>query len=93
MPTVKVATWNLNSIRMRIDRLVAWLEREKPSVLCIQETKTEDAGFPFAQLEKLGYHAATFGQKSYNGVAIISTQPLADVTRTFDDGGEEDGVI
>lgn len=89
---MKVATWNLNSIRARTERLTAWLEREKPAVLCIQETKTEDAGFPNALFEKLGYHTATFGQRSYNGVAIASTAPLAEVARGFEDGGEEDGA-
>ena len=92
MRDVKVATWNLNSIRARTERLTAWLEHEKPAVLCIQETKVEDAGFPHALFEKLGYHVETFGQRSYNGVAIASTAPLADVARTFEDGGEEDGA-
>ncbi|HEY5934867.1 MAG TPA: endonuclease/exonuclease/phosphatase family protein, partial [Kofleriaceae bacterium] len=76
---MKLVTWNLNSIRARTERLVAWLEREKPDVVCIQETKVEDAGFPSAALAKLGYQIATFGQKSYNGVAILSTQPLENV--------------
>ena len=74
-----------------MERLTAWLEREKPAVLCIQETKVEDSGFPHALFEKLGYHVETFGQRSYNGVAIASTAPLADVARSFEDGGEEDG--
>jgi exodeoxyribonuclease-3 len=91
VPAVKVTTWNLNSIRARTERLTAWLEREKPSAICIQETKVEDGGFPHSLFEKLGYHVATFGQRSYNGVAIASTAPLADVARTFEDGGEEDG--
>ena len=87
---MKLVTWNLNSIRARTERLVAWLEREKPDVVCIQETKVEDAGFPSAVLAKLGYQIATFGQKSYNGVAILSTQPLENVSREFGDG-EDDG--
>jgi exodeoxyribonuclease III len=86
---VKLATWNLNSIRARTERLLAWLEREKPDVLCLQETKVEDAGFPNAAIEKLGYQIAMFGQRSYNGVAILSTQPLADVTREFGDGKDD----
>ena len=69
---MKLATWNLNSIRARTERLLAWLEREKPDVLCLQETKVEDAGFPIAALRKAGYEVATFGQRSYNGVAIAS---------------------
>ncbi len=87
---MKLVTWNLNSIRAREKRLFAWLEATRPDVLCLQETKVEDAGFPQGPLTKLGYHVATFGQKSYNGVAILSTQPLADVTREFGDG-QDDG--
>lgn len=87
---MKLVTWNLNSIRAREKRLFAWLEAERPDVLCLQETKVEDAGFPLEPLEKLGYHVATFGQRSYNGVAILSTQPLADVSREFGDG-QDDG--
>jgi exodeoxyribonuclease-3 len=87
---VKLATWNINSIRARNDRLFAGLEKERPDVLCLQETKVEDAAFPVDALAKAGYQVATFGQRSYNGVAILSTQPLADVTRAFGDG-EDDG--
>jgi len=88
---VKLATWNINSIRAREARLRAWLASAKPDVLCLQETKVEDAGFPHEIFAEAGYQVCTFGQKSYNGVAIASTQPLADVTRAFEDGGEEDG--
>jgi exodeoxyribonuclease-3 len=87
---VKLATWNLNSIRARNDRLFAWLEKEKPAVLCLQETKVIDSAFPADALSKAGYQCATFGQASYNGVAILSTQPLTDVSRAFGDG-EDDG--
>jgi exodeoxyribonuclease III len=87
---VKLVTWNLNSIRARNDRLFAWLEKERPDVLCLQETKVEDAGFPTEAVRKAGYEVVTFGQRSYNGVAILSTQPLADVSREFGDG-QDDG--
>lgn len=87
---MKLVTWNVNSIRARHDRFFAWLEREKPEVVCLQETKVEDAGFPLEALTKAGYHAATFGQRSYNGVAIVSTAPLADVTRGFGDDVPDD---
>jgi exodeoxyribonuclease-3 len=87
---VKLVTWNLNSIRARTDRFFAWLERERPEVLCLQETKVEDAGFPVDRVRAAGYEVATFGQRSYNGVAILSTQPLADVAREFGDG-QDDG--
>jgi exodeoxyribonuclease-3 len=87
---VKLATWNINSIRAREERLLTWLGQEKPDVLCLQETKVEDAGFPVAALTKAGYQVATFGQRSYNGVAIASTQPLAEVTRGFGDDVPDD---
>jgi len=87
---VKPATWNINSIRAREERLLTWLGQERPDVLCLQETKVEDAGFPTAAVKKAGYEVATFGQRSYNGVAIASTQPLADVTRGFGDGVDDD---
>lgn len=86
---MKLATWNINSIRAREKRLLGWLESARPDVLCLQETKTEDAGFPFEPIKKLGYHVEHFGQKSYNGVAILSTQPLADVSREFGDGKDD----
>ena len=87
---MKLVTWNVNSIRARNDRLFAWIERERPDVLCLQETKVEDAGFPVEAMTKAGYHVATFGQRSYNGVAIASTQPLADVVRGLGDGEPDD---
>ena len=70
---MKLATWNINSIRAREERLLTWLGRETPDVLCLQETKVEDAGFPIEVLRKAGYEVAAFGQRSYNGVAIAST--------------------
>ena len=82
---MKLVTWNINSIRARNDRLFAWIDRERPDVLCLQETKVEDPGFPVEALRKAGYEVAIFGQRSYNGVAIASTAPLADVTRGFGD--------
>lgn len=87
---MKLATWNVNSIRIRSARLLAWLEKERPDVLCLQETKVEDAGFPFEALRGAGYEVAAFGQRSYNGVAIASTQPLADVARGFGDEPQGD---
>lgn len=87
---MKLATWNINSIRAREQRLATWLDREKPDVLCLQETKVEDAGFPSEVLRKAGYDFATFGQRSYNGVAIASTAPLADVDRGLGDDPADD---
>ena len=87
---MKLATWNINSIRMRLDRLIGWLAAEQPDVLCLQETKVEDAAFPAAALEKAGYHTAFFGQKSYNGVAIASREPIANIVRGLGDDVADD---
>lgn len=82
-----VATWNINSIRMRLPRLLQWLERRRPDVLCLQETKVVDKDFPVEPLEALGYHCEFRGEKSYNGVAVLSLQPAQDVVATLP--GEE----
>lgn len=86
---MKLATWNVNSIRARHDRVLAWTAAHRPDVLCLQETKVEDADFPAAELAALGYEAALHGQRTYNGVAILSRTPLADVERGFGDGGDD----
>ena len=83
---MKLVTWNINSIRARNDRLLAWIANERPDVLCLQETKVEDAGFPMQALRDAGYEVATYGQRSYNGVAIAARSPLSDVVRGFGDG-------
>ena len=70
---MRLATWNINSIRACEEKLLTWLGQEKPDVLCLQETKVEDAGFPAAALRKAGYEVAIFGQRSYNGVALANT--------------------
>jgi exodeoxyribonuclease-3 len=73
---VKVASWNINSLRKRQDRLFEWLEQIKPDVVCLQETKCPDDQFPVLALQAAGYHSAYHGEKSYNGVAILSkTEP------------------
>lgn len=74
-----MATWNINSIRARITHLTDWLARRQPDVLCLQETKVVDELFPREPLQTLGYDAAIAGQPSYNGVAILSREPLTDV--------------
>lgn len=76
---MRIATWNVNSVRTRLAQLCAWLEAERPEVVCLQETKVADDLFPHAPLAALGYEAAISGQKAYNGVAILSTLPLEDV--------------
>ena len=79
-----VATWNVNSIRSRIDHVKEWLITNKVDILCLQETKTEDQFFPAEVFSKLGYEVLISGQKSYNGVAIISKFPINDIKLGFD---------
>jgi len=77
---VKIATWNVNSVRARLDTVTNWLKDAEPDVACFQEIKTTDEQFPREAFEALGYNCAVHGQKSYNGVAILSKRPLEDVT-------------
>ncbi len=74
-----IATWNVNSIRTRLAQVMDWLEEVKPDVLCLQETKVEDALFPNSEFEQKGYNVCFHGQKSYNGVALISHHPIKDL--------------
>jgi exodeoxyribonuclease III len=87
---MRIATWNVNSIRQRLDLLTAWLAERAPDVVCLQETKCLDEAFPREPLEALGYNIATHGQKAFNGVAILSRLPLEDVTPRLpgDDGDD-----
>jgi exodeoxyribonuclease-3 len=86
---MKIATYNVNSIRAREARFIEWLEISKPDVVCMQELKVEDEAFPSLVFSGMGYSAAVFGQKTYNGVAILSKLPLSDVTRGFGDGDDD----
>ena len=79
----KVATWNVNSIRTRLPLLLNWLEENKPHVVCLQETKVEDSQFPHWELNQSGYESVFYGQKSYNGVAILSKEPIEEVQKGF----------
>ena len=76
---MKLATWNVNSLKVRLPHVLDWLAANQPDVLCLQETKTEDHNFPVAEFQAAGYHAVFVGQKTYNGVALISRAPVADV--------------
>ena len=76
---MKLATWNVNSIRARLERVLAWMEQQQPDVLCLQETKATDDVFPTEELKRLGYDLALHGQRTYNGVAILSKQEPTDV--------------
>lgn len=81
---MKVATWNINGISSRLDHVLKWAAVTKPDVLCLQETKSVDERFPYARLRSIGYeYIEHFGEKSYNGVAILSLFPLSDVARGF----------
>jgi len=87
---VQIATWNVNSIRTRLDQVQAWLQDAQPDLLCLQETKVDDPLFPHEVFEAQGYQVHFHGQKAYNGVAIVSRQPLEDVRRGFTDELPED---
>jgi len=76
---MRVASWNINSLRKRQDRLFAWLEATKPDIVCLQETKCPDEQFPVLALQAAGYHSVYHGEKSYNGVAILSKNESRDV--------------
>jgi exodeoxyribonuclease-3 len=76
---MKLATWNVNSLKVRLPHLLEWLEANPVDVVCLQETKQQDADFPHAELLAAGYHSVFSGQKTYNGVAILSREPASDV--------------
>jgi exodeoxyribonuclease III len=86
---MRIATWNVNSVRARLPRVLEFLERAKPDVVCLQEIKCVDEQFPREMIEDAGYSIATFGQKTYNGVAILSKKRIEDVRRGIDDGVED----
>jgi exodeoxyribonuclease-3 len=81
---MKIATWNVNSLKVRLTHVLDWLAIEQPEVLCLQETKQEDKAFPYDEIGAAGYHAVHNGQKTYNGVAILSKQPLSEVVRDIE---------
>jgi exodeoxyribonuclease-3 len=86
---MKIAAWNVNSVRARLDRLVDWLKSAQPDVLCLQELKCTDADFPMEAVREAGYHAAVHGQKTYNGVAILAKTEPTDVVRGLSDGVDD----
>ena len=81
---MQIATWNVNSVRTRLQQIKDWLEEVEPDILCIQETKVQDSLFPKDKLEESGFNVCFHGQKSYNGVALISRHPLTDVRYGMD---------
>src|SRR5689334_8882202 len=79
-PPMRIATWNVNSIKQRTDSAVAWLKERAPDIVCLQETKCVDDAFPREPFEALGYNVAVHGQKAFNGVAILSKLPFDEVS-------------
>jgi exodeoxyribonuclease-3 len=86
---MRLATWNVNSIRAREPRLLDWLGRARPDVVCLQETKVEDARFPAQAVRDAGYEAAVHGQRTYNGVAVLARHAPEVSDRGFGDGGDD----
>jgi exodeoxyribonuclease-3 len=87
---MKIASWNVNSIKARLEPALAWIKAAKPDVLCLQEIKCVDENFPREPFEALGYNCAVHGQKTYNGVAILSKRPMEDVTPRLPRGDGDD---
>lgn len=87
---MKIATWNINGIKARIDGLRTWLTETSPDVVCLQEVKSVDEGFPVDAIEELGYFVAVHGQKGFNGVALLSKFPLEDVRRGLPGDASDD---
>src|SRR5271166_2491214 len=87
---MRIATWNVNSIKQRMENAVTWLTDRRPDIVCLQETKCVDAAFPREPFEALGYNVAVHGQKAFNGVAILSKLPFDEVTTRLpgDDGDD-----
>jgi len=92
---MRIATWNINGVKARLEALLKWLGEEKPDIVVLQEIKTVDEGFPRLEIEALGYNIETHGQKSWNGVAILSLLPFDEVSRGLpgDDSDEQARLI
>lgn len=88
--SLSVASWNVNSIKARLPAVIDWLKEAAPDIACLQEIKTVDDAFPRMELEELGYNVETVGQKSYNGVALLSKRPIEEIALTALPGGEDD---
>lgn len=80
---MKFATWNVNSLNVRLPHVIDWLNETQPDVLCLQETKQEDSKFPYQALREIGYDAVHIGQKTYNGVAIVSRHSMAEIQQNI----------
>jgi exodeoxyribonuclease-3 len=87
---MKIATWNVNSVKARLDTVTGWLKEASPDVAVFQEIKCQDEAFPRQAFEDLGYNCAVHGQKTYNGVAILAKRPIEDVTLRLDGADGDD---
>lgn len=87
---MRIATWNVNSLKMRLPRVEEWLQYARPDVICLQETKLTDAAFPGMDMQRLGYEWAHHGNGRWNGVAILSRVGIEQVRTGFDDGMDDD---
>ncbi|WP_091742792.1 exodeoxyribonuclease III [Phenylobacterium immobile] len=87
---MRIATWNVNSVNARLQTVLKWFEAAQPDVACLQEIKCVDEKFPTEAFERLGYNVEVHGQKSYNGVALLSKRPMEDVRRGLPDPGEDE---
>jgi exodeoxyribonuclease-3 len=87
---MRIATWNINGVKARIDNLIHWLREAAPDVVCLQEIKSVDDAFPAEPIEELGYNIAVHGQKGFNGVALLSKHPMEDVQRGLAGGDGDD---
>ncbi|MYI07747.1 MAG: exodeoxyribonuclease III [Gemmatimonadetes bacterium] len=90
---MRIATWNVNSVKAREARVVGWLQEHRPDVLCLQELKTTDEAYPVEAVRGEGYQSAVFGQKAFNGVALLSPHPIADVRRGLEDDDPQARLI
>lgn len=88
-PSISIAAWNVNSVKSRLTHLLNWLRDAKPDIVLLQELKCTEDSFPFMEIEELGYNCAVFGEKTYNGVAILSKFALEDIRKGLD-GEDED---
>ena len=86
---MRLAAWNVNSLKVRLPHLTDWLAKTQPDIVCLQELKLEDAKFPRAELEAAGYQSVFAGQKTYNGVAILSRAPMSDVNMGMPDFADD----
>ena len=80
---MKISSWNVNSVRARIDSVITYLKNSKPDILMLQEIKTEEKNFPYTEFKKIGYESYVFGQKSYNGVAFLSKEKIKKINKKF----------